>query len=93
MSRGQTDIVPIPFVLGFCFCLWLWVGTMIIDRMQARVTSDTTLCASGCEFWWPPSEVAGVLAAGVIVLIVLVGIFGRAFMFARFSSRSDDADG
>lgn len=48
------------------------------------------MCGWG-GFWFLPSDVAGLLAAGVIVLIVLIGVFGRAFMFAT-TSGGDDAD-
>jgi hypothetical protein len=90
VSRGQVETVPLWPTLVTGVALSIYVGAMVVRHLNGRVTSDTTLCAGGCGFWWPSSEVAGVFAGGVIVLVSLIGIFGRAFMFAN-SSGGDDA--
>lgn len=90
-DRGQVESVPLLPTLVATVALSIYVGSLVVGQMTPRVTSETTLCAGGCGFWLPASDVAGVFAAVVIVLVVCIGVFGRAFMFAD-TSGGDDAD-
>jgi len=90
MNRAQAESVPLFPTLVATISLSIYVGAIVVEQMAGRVTSESTLCAGGCGFWLPPSEVAGLVALGVLVVIVLIGFFGRAFMFAGFSSGGDD---
>jgi hypothetical protein len=90
-DRGQVEVFPVwPVGLSVALVLAAYIGFIVYQRLRVDVVSDTTLCAGRCGFWLPPSEVAGLLAIVVILLVVGVGVFGRAVMIAGFSSRSDD---
>jgi len=92
VSRGQVETFPLwPTLVAVVAISIYYVGTMVVDHLNVRVTADTTLCAGGCGFWWPSSGVAGVLAAGIVVCILGIGV-GRAFMVAGFSTGGDDGD-
>jgi hypothetical protein len=67
------------------------VGIIILRRLLSSPVGDATLCSGGCGLWLPPSDVGGVVAMGVVILLILIGVFGRTFMFSN-SSGGDDGD-
>jgi len=90
MNRGQVAGPRFEFVIPVVLALSLYVGWSVYQQMQTRLPDpigERTLCA--CGIGLPPSEAAGVVSLGVLVVVVLIGVFGRSFFVARFSSGGD----